>query len=362
MPNSSVVPIDDVLYAIARDICIDKNLGIKHPLYNFTITAEAVHRFTENPGELQRKYLNVILRNFIYGIYFSQALIEIVKNTHNLDEEYQGHLLHHNLENDSPWGVEIDFYEQLHNHNHGVGYLDPNWEVLRREPDSSLAVTKSGLTMYANKGTHWNSIRTPRPGDYISINMPKNRLQNGYYIAISNQGIIEFDPENNVKLGRIYFNCSSTGGIVLIDALTNKLNHAEVFFNLQMLCHSQAFSRSDAGVLLFSLVDYNKIHQILSQIYCQDFFNPEIPLFTKYLAPGVGFAEEPNQKFYFQEGFGGNRCQIITNALLEAWENHQDSETNRIESIQKHFSQQGIDLHKPYLNPGSQDIYQLISE
>ncbi|BAZ04478.1 T3SS effector HopA1 family protein [Calothrix sp. NIES-3974] len=354
---NNVVPSGDVISAIARDIRIDKNMGIQHPLYHFTITAEAVHRFTENPGELQRKYLNVILRNFIYGTYYSAALVEIIKNTHNLDSQYQGYLLHHNLENDSPWGVEIDFYKKLHSHNHGSGYLEPDWEVLRREPDGSLAVTKAGLTMYATRGVHWDSPRTPRPGDYIAIKMPKNRLHNGYYIAISNIGKIEPSDRNHPQLGRIYLNCSATGGVVLIDALTHKLNHAEIYFTLQMLCHSQAFTRYDAGILIFNLKDYGKIHQILSQIYSQDYFHPEIPILTKYLAPGIGFAEEPQQKFYPQEGYGSNRCQIITNALIETWENGQDSELERIECINKHFAQQQIDLQKPYLNPGSEDIY-----
>jgi len=40
----------------------------------------------------------------------------------------------------------------------------------------------------------------------------------------------------------------------------------------------------------------------------------------KLLAPGLALAEEPNQKFTAQESFGMNRCQIITNGFLEAWQ------------------------------------------
>jgi hypothetical protein len=56
-----------------------------------------------------------------------------------------------------------------------------------------------------------------------------------------------------------------------------------------------------------------------------------------------------------------NRCQIVANALLEAWERHKNAFEERIEIIYQHFAQNLIDLQYPYLNPTSEDIYQPLS-
>ena len=52
-------------------------------------------------------------------------------------------LLHQDLENNCVFEIDWKFYNRLHEHNHGTGYLDNQWRVLRQEPDGSLAVTRS---------------------------------------------------------------------------------------------------------------------------------------------------------------------------------------------------------------------------
>jgi hypothetical protein len=191
--------------------------------------------------------------------------------------------------------------------------------------------------------------------------MPKNRLQNGCYVAVSNLGMENLDPENtDLGWGRIYFNVQSSGAIVLMGRLTQALNNEAIAFNFQVLYNPAAYQRYDACILDFQSQNYPAIRNILQTIYqeTQTYFQPEIPLFTKYLAPGLGLAEEPKQKFAPQESFGMNRCQIVANALLEAWERRKNAFEERIEIIYQHFAQNLIDLQYPYLNPTSEDIYQ----
>jgi hypothetical protein len=191
--------------------------------------------------------------------------------------------------------------------------------------------------------------------------MPKNRLQNGCYMAVSNIAIDNQNPRNpDLREGRIYFNFTSAGAIVLMDSLTQALNKAAIIFSFQVLYNPAAYQRYDAGVLHFECQDYPTIRNILQDIYQkhQAYFQPEIPLFTKFLAPGLGLAEEPNQKFAPQESFGMNRCQIVANALLESWQKGKNALEERIEIINQHFAQHLIDVHHPYLNPSSEDIYQ----
>jgi hypothetical protein len=145
-----------------------------------------------------------------------------------------------------------------------------------------------------------------------------------------------------------------------MDSLTKALNNVAIAFSFQVLYNPTAYQRYDAGVLHFDRQDYPTIRNILQDIYQkhQAYFQPEIPLFTKFLAPGLGLAEEPNQKFAPQESFGMNRCQIVANALLESWQKGKNALEERIELINQHFARNLIDVQHPYLNPASEDIYQ----
>ena len=350
------------LLDIASNIQIQPNFCIYHPNYQpFALPANIANRFQQNSSSLKQKYLNILLRNFLYGIYYNGSLQTTLaaNNTHN---NCQFQL---NFSENNSLGVDIDFYEQLHDSNHGTGHYEPNWQILRIEPDGSMAVKKDGLTLYIEPECHLKSPRkSSKIGKLISIWMPKNRLQNGCYVAVSNLGMANQDKQNNdLGLGRIYFNFTSAGAIIFMESLTQALNHAAICFSFHVLYNPAVYGRYDAGVLHFERQNYPTIRNILQEIYQEyhAYFQPEIPLFTKFLAPGLGLAEEPYQKFAPQESFGMNRCQIAANALLESWQKGQNALEERIEIINQHFAQNLIDIHRPYLNPASEDIYQPLS-
>ncbi|NEP54096.1 MAG: hypothetical protein F6K65_37020, partial [Moorea sp. SIO3C2] len=122
------------------------------------------------------------------------------------------------------------------------------------------------------------------------------------------------------------------------------------------------YERHDSGVLYFDKCHYHAVEGVLKTVYTehQSHFQPEVPLFTMELAPGLGLAEEPDQKFAEQESFGMNRCQIVANGLLEAWHQGDDSTEARMKAILGQFSTVGIDLERVYLNANSEDIYQCL--
>ncbi len=69
-----------------------------------------------------------------------------------------------------------------------------------------------------------------------------------------------------------------------------------------------------------------------------------VPLFTKAIAPGVGVAEEPDTEPF---EFGVNRCQLVTDGLLAAWVNGEESPEQRMDAIRQQFALHGIDLQRP---------------
>ena len=148
-----------------------------------------------------------------------------------------------------------------------------------------------------------------------------------------------------------------------MDSLTQQLNEAVIPFSFKALYNPSDYDRYDAAVLYFAKSDYPVVGSVLQTVYRQHQaeFQSAIPLFTKLIAPGLAIAEEPDQKFAEQESFGMNRCQIVANGLLEAWQQGQDRPEQRLASIVQHFALMGIEMQRPYLNANSEDIYTVLS-
>ena len=316
-------------------------------------------RLQKSPIGLQDKYLILLLRNFLYGIYYNNSLQSVLAaNISNPNL-----LLHQDLENNCVFEIDWQFYNQLHEKNHGTGYLDYDWRVLRKEPDGSLAVTKDGLTLHVEENHLEATALSSRVDDLIAIRLPKNRLNNGFYLAVSNSSTKQNNNLQNTLsdsgIVSIFLNLKPEGAIALMDSLTQQLNAAKVPFNFQVPHHPLGCDRHDSGILNFQRQDYSIIQELLKGIYAehQSYFQPEIPLFTKFLAPGLSLAEQPVEKPLNKQSFGVNRCQIIANALFEAWEKGIDSPEEKVNIMRQHFSWKSVDLERPYLNPNSDDIY-----
>ncbi|MHC5744065.1 MAG: T3SS effector HopA1 family protein [Nostoc sp.] len=346
----------DILQDIVQKIEIKSDFSIHHPDYKpLELPSEAVERFQKMPTQMQQKYLSLQLRSFLYGIYYNGSM----QSTLALDGEGNGLPL--DLENNTVLGVDVGFYKRLHESNFGEGYFDPGWSVLREERDRSLALTKGGLRLHIERNKHLQPTKVAAVvGDSVAIQMPKNRVQNGFYMAVGNAGFSRIeDMKIQPVTVRIYINVTPEGAIAVMGSLTQKLNELAIPFSFKVLYNPKEYQRYDSGVLYFDKRDYKVVRQVLKTVYQEHklHFKSEIPLFTKQLALGLGLAEEPDQKFAVQESFGMNRCQIVANGLLTAWYQEDNSTEGRMQAIREQFSSLGIELHRSYLNANSEDIY-----
>lgn len=354
-PHTLPEPLHSSLQDIVNNIEIQSNLCISHPDYKpLELPELAVSRFQKLPANLKDKYLNQQLSNYLYGIYYNSSLKSALAN----DEEEANLPLQQNLENNTYLGVDLEFYDRLHQSNTGEGYFSANWSVIKEETDSTLAVQKGGLTLYVERDRHLNSKdKTATIGDSVAIKLPKNLVQNGFYMAVGNAG-----SYRGKDIVRVYFNLSSEGAIAVMVNLTKELNAISLPFNFKTLYNPSDYKRCDSAVLYFDKGNYDAVHPVLQKMYRehQSHFQPEVPLFTKFIAPGLAIAEEPDHKFAEKESFGTNRCQIVANGLLEAWHQDDDSPEGRWECILKQFSLLEIELQRPYLNAHSEDIYKTL--
>ncbi|MDV2998350.1 MAG: hypothetical protein N4J56_008055 [Chroococcidiopsis sp. SAG 2025] len=362
LPNQlpAVAPdrVLDSLQDIANKVQIQSNFCISHPDYvPFELPAEVVARFERTPLELQNKYLSLQLQRFLYSVYYNGSMQAALAS----DASSDNIALHQNLENNTFFGVDLEFYDRLHKSNNGEGYFDPGWFVLRQESDSSLAVTKGGLTLHIEREKHLQPAeQAAAVGEEVAIRMPRNFVQNGFYMAVSNVGLDNrHNPDSDSEIVRIYLNLSPEGAVAVVGSLTQQLNEITIPFTFKCLYNPSDYGRYDSGVLYFERNNYEAVRQVLQIVYAQErsHFRTEVPLFTKLLAPGLGLAEEPDYKFATQESFGMNRCQIVANGLLEARQKGNESIESRMNAILQQFSLLKIDWQRAYLNANSEDIY-----
>ncbi|MBW4622600.1 MAG: hypothetical protein KME17_24995 [Cyanosarcina radialis HA8281-LM2] len=338
---------------IASNIQIQSDFCICHPEYEtLELSSELRERFQQLSEEVRYKYLSVQLRNFIYNIYFKGD-----RSTSSTSEKSSiSSSLDPNLENNSLWGQNLSFYEPLHNSNSGQGYFDPDWLVLREEGDRDLVVQKDGLTLHAQRQRHLQrQEQLAKVGELIAIQMPRNSLEQGFYVAVSNVGLVD----RNSEAVYIYFNFSSAGAIALMKDITDRLNQIEIAFTFKVLSDPSDYWRYDSGVLYFERDNYELVRSMLETVYRENrsHFEEVVPIFTKLLAPGLGLAEVPVIQHNNQDKFGMHRCQIVADGLLEAWKKGKESPGDRTNEICQHFSRLKLQWQHPYLNAKSKDIY-----
>ncbi len=342
---------------IVNNIQIQDDFCVTHPSYkSLDLTVEAIEHLNTMTSDLQQKYIGSQLRSFLYGIHYNGSLRSL------LDPNSEIVINSQNIENNAFLGIDLDFYDRIDNSNTGHGYFDEDWLVLREEEDGAIAVTKGGLIIHIQRDLHLKSADEQiSVGDLISIRLPKNLLQSGFYIAVSNAGA--HSPQSSQsQLVRIYWSLTPEGAVAVMRSLTQRLNEITIPFTFKVLYNPSDYQRYDSGVLYFDSHLYEKVHPVLQSLYTehQSHFFAETPLFTKLLAPGLALAEEPSQKFSSAESFGLNRCQIIANGLLLAHERGETSPESRMSLILDQFALLDLDIRKPYLNPDSVDIYSVL--
>ncbi|WP_329608442.1 T3SS effector HopA1 family protein [Nostoc sp. CMAA1605] len=352
--NTSLI---DTLQDIAQKIEIYADFSIHHPHYQpLALAPNMVECFSQMPPETQKQYLSLQLRTYIYGIYYNGSLQSKLR----LDQTPSNQRL--DVENHAFSDIDADFHQQIDANNYGTGYFDANWQIIKQEADGNLVVTKKGLKLHIEPVKHLSQLQqNATVGDSVSIKMPKSLLTKGFYMAVGDAGA-NYGQNADIRpsMVRIYLNLTSGGAIALMKAISQALNEIAIPFSFKVLYNPGDYGRYDSGVLYFDKRDYATIRPIIQSIYSshQQYFQPQVPLFTKYLAPGMGLAEEVERKLTNQESFGMHRCQLIANGLLLSWEQGNQLPEARMKLIIEQFSSMGIDTERTYLNPDSEDIYQ----
>jgi hypothetical protein len=167
-----------------------------------------------------------------------------------------------------------------------------------------------------------------------------------------------FGMPNSPMSIELYFNFTPDAAVAIAQTLTHELNKLSIPFQFAILHNPALFRCYDAGTLKLSQADYLAAQTVLAQIYRthQADFSPDVPLFTKQLAPGLGIAEVPTTT---PGSFGMQRCELLATGLLAAMAQGQTLAADKLNTIRQQFATAGIDGLKPHLNPDALDCYKI---
>lgn len=211
--------------------------------------------------------------------------------------------------------------------------------------------------------------RTFSPGEYATKDGPgmplrvgalvdvyfaveSQHMQPGFYFAFSETIT---DEAANESLLRFYWHLQPAGSVPLLQAISSLFTRFQVPYRFKCLTHPGAYVRTDSAVLFVPRRCYQIAARLLREARqsVAEHLRPDSPLFTKPLADGLAFAEDPGNS----QSFGMHRCSALARAIREVAPTQGPSKAANVEDA---LGRQGVSLLFPYLNPGSVDIYDFV--
>ena len=344
--------------AIAK-IKITDDLSIIHPDYPTLPTPTHHHRYLQQMTEADRdRYLTHKLQRYLYDIFMER----VVPPQQTLAENEVGGTTP--AVNCGDRWYETEFYRQLVGSNHGRGYSDPNWSIVYQS-EAYWQVKKDGLTINIDPKQHLiEPANAWKLGDTISIKLPANLMERGYYIAVSDAGSVSdrrSTPQQTIL--QLYFNVDAPTALKLLDSLTKQLNVLKIPFDFRLSYREENFPNPDAAILEFCDRDWLQLQPIIKQIYldyCQG-FKSQIPFFCLTITSGIGLAEKPfleTDELYIN--LGDRYCKLVARAIVTMLKIGKTEEVEKVNFVLQNLSQEQK-LAKIYLNLGSKASYEKVS-
>ena len=230
--------------------------------------------------------------------------------------------------------------------NCGRGSWEEGWRLEGRS-DGALLVSRDGLSVMARP----SECRTARDGIAVARPPELPAWSPGFFTVL---GDVSLDPGPDELIARLYFNVAGAGAPQLVSEVTSALNRARMPFRLKVLDRPERFGRCDAAVLYLPAADLRRQRRLVGRVVdaCAAHLQPRTPVFTRPIAPGVGYGDERGDA---GESFGMRRCRLLAEAIVDAHEQRQRDLDDRVAAVARRFEADRIDLDAPYLERGSVD-------
>jgi hypothetical protein len=255
----------------------------------------------------------------------------------------------------APASARAMFVAELSAANEGAGYVEEGWEVADRG-ESVLRIERSGVRLHVAE--HEVDAAPPPRGNgaSVALRLPKELrfASPGFYLAMGNMAL---SMDETGPFVRWYWNLRPEGAARLVRAVTTTFNEAQVPFRLKVLDDPDLFTRCDAGVLYTARDDGARVGALLGGVHgeLELYLQVGVPALTKPVASGLGVAEDPASG----ASFGHDRCRVLAEGIVRAFESNGTGLEERSAIVRDCFAEHGISLETPYLNPGSEDAFEV---
>jgi hypothetical protein len=254
------------------------------------------------------------------------------------------------------WGRgDAGYVATLASGSRGTGSVETGWTALRVRA-GRVVVERQGLTLEVPAEACVPPIAQPLVSPIeIGLHVPNARpnLSPGYYLVVGNIPILDSDD-----LVRLYWHLTPEVAAYWVQRATEAFNSSHLPFSLKVLRAPQLFTRCDAGVLYLARSTFETARPILANIYTlvEAQLRSEVPAFTRRLARGLALAESPGS-----ESFGMHRCNLIAEGLARSQAQGRTDLAGRLDSVLDCWVAAGLQIERPYLNPGSHNVYEPLS-
>jgi hypothetical protein len=177
-------------------------------------------------------------------------------------------------------------------------------------------------------------------------------LQPGFWFAFGAAGGSEELP-----LVRIYWNFTADAAPAVVSALLGALDRYALPFRFKCLSHRSLYPRTDCAVLYVARRHWPLAVELALEARerVAGGMGRDTPLFTRALAPGLAFAEEPGSG----ESFGMHRCRLTAEGIWAAWRAGARAPAARLAAVVEAFRRGGVDPERPWLAAGSTGRYEV---
>lgn len=240
----------------------------------------------------------------------------------------------------TPADDETDLTPALAGANRSREGWDLGWRVEQPLDESRVLARKAGAARAFRAG-QYVCLRGPGPraveDEPIRVFAPagSDAIQTDFYYAF---GETVADCDEFEELLRYYWNVTAEGAPRLMEAITREFNRFQVPFRFKCGRTAAVCSRRDAAVLYLHRRYADFAGELVERVHAaiEPWLRDGVPLFTKRLGPGLGFAEDPGGSF------GQNRCLILAEAMLVE---------RSVDEVRRQFSKRGLSLDEPWRNP-----------
>jgi len=250
-----------------------------------------------------------------------------------------------------------DLTPVLQSSNWGRTEVLHGWFIEEIFSNSSLFARRSGIG------------RVLGPGEYVVVSPTDMRLaigqevaavfphefvglQPGFYHAVS---YANEDASDQIRMVRFYWNVTAEGAASLVKQITERFRKMGLPYRFKVVNLVPTFERRDSAVLMVPQRYFQASMPLVMNIASElrPYMEPEVPMLTRRIGTGIGFAEDPGTG----ESFGFSVSKLLAEVVWEAFSEGRSDLGTRMKILRKKFEKRHANAERLYLARSTFDIY-----